>query len=121
MRTKIYYTIFLFLLASCGSNEFDIDEYHLTILGKDSPIRCIDINNDSNDSLEFYTIKNFNSKSRYVISITSPPEGYIITNCKGDTIRNIVFKKGHQYSITNSSVYDASSITHSFQYFSINN
>ena len=51
------------------------------------------------------------------ISIANPPEGYVITNWQGNTLSNIILRKGNQYAITNRSVYDASTITKILMYW----
>ena len=113
---KLIYFAICFLSVSCGSNGFYIDEEQLTVRGKDSPIRCLEVRNITSDSLEYYEITNNNTKKKQEISIANPPEGYVITNWQGDTLPNIVLKRGNQYAITNRSVYDASSITKILMY-----
>lgn len=114
---KIICFAICFLSVSCGSNGFYIDEEQLIVRGKDSPIRCLEIRNITSDSLEYYEIKNNNTNKRMEISIANPPEGYVITNWQGNTLSNIILRKGNQYAITNRSVYDASTITKILMYW----
>ena len=113
---KFIYFAISFLSVSCGSNGFYIDEEQLIVQGKDSPIRCLEIRNITSDSLEYYEIISNNASKRQEINIANPPEGYVITNWQGDTLPNIILKRGNQYAITNRSVYDASSFTKILMY-----
>jgi len=101
-----------FLYVSCRSNDFDIDNKHLIVRGKDGPIRCLEIKNTASDSLEYYEILNTNNTDKRVeVSIVNPPDGYVITNWHGDTLSYITLKERNRYAITNRSVRDASAIT----------
>lgn len=117
---KFIYFAICFLFVSCESNEFKIDYERLIIRGEDSPIRCLEIKNVTSESLEYYEIKNNKANKRLEISITNPPDGYVITDWHNDTLRNIILKEGDTYTITNRSVYDASSVTKVLTHWHLN-